>query len=121
MFQRTIAQELKKRAQKMPVIAIIGPWQSGKTTLAQATFTKHTYISLEDLKKREFAEKDPHVFFETYHNEHGIILDEIQQVPQLLSYIQVYSDQYDKLGYFILNDIFISNIFFIFIQLIKEN
>jgi predicted AAA+ superfamily ATPase len=93
---------LVELAQKMPVIAIVGPRQSGKTTLAQATFKKHRYVSLEDLKNREFAHTDPRAFFQTYHNESGIILDEIQRVPELLSYIQVHVDEYKRPGYFIL-------------------
>jgi len=97
-----MAAYLKEIAQKMPVVAIVGPRQSGKTTLAQETFKKHTYLSLEDLKIREFAQKDSDLFFQKYHNDHGIILDEIQEAPQLLSYIQTYADKYKKKGYFIL-------------------
>lgn len=94
--------KLEELAQKMPVLAIMGPRQSGKTTIARETFKKHVYVSLEQLKEREFAQEDPDLFFQRYHNEHGIILDEIQRVPELLSYIQVHVDEFKKAGYFIL-------------------
>jgi predicted AAA+ superfamily ATPase len=102
MIQRLMEKALLKRAQKLPAIAILGPRQSGKTTLAQKAFANHAYINLEDLKNRQFAQDDPYAFFKAYSNEHGIILDEIQEVPSLLSYIQVRADQEQKPGYFIL-------------------
>ncbi len=86
----------------MPVLAILGPRQSGKTTLARAAFSKHIYISLENFEEREFALRDPQHFLEVNTNEYGIILDEIQHVPQLLSYIQTRVDEAHKPGYFIL-------------------
>jgi predicted AAA+ superfamily ATPase len=102
MIARTMERHILERAKKIPVIAILGPRQSGKTTLAKKAFPKHTYISLEDLKNREFAQEDPYAFFQTYAHEDGIILDEIQEVPSLLSYIQVKADSEQKAGYFIL-------------------
>ena len=93
---------LLERAEKMPVIAILGPRQSGKTTLARTTFKNHRYVSLEEIKNREFAEKDPTAFFQNYSNEYGIIIDEIQEVPSLLSYIQIYVDEHQKPGYVVL-------------------
>lgn len=80
----------------------MGPRQSGKTTLARAVFSRHTYISLEELDNQRFATDDPRRFLELYKNDHGIILDEIQRVPTLLSYIQTYVDVNEVRGYFIL-------------------
>jgi predicted AAA+ superfamily ATPase len=80
----------------------LGPRQSGKTTLAQIAFPNYRYVSLEDLETRKFAQQDPRGFLETYHNEHGVIFDEFQHVPEILSYIQTYVDAQKKLGYFIL-------------------
>ena len=102
MIKRTMESKLLTRAEKIPVIAILGPRQSGKTTLARSTFKNHRYVSLEELKNREFAEKDPYAFFQSYSNEYGIIIDEIQEVPSLLSYIQVYVDEHQKPGYVVL-------------------
>lgn len=101
MFKRSLQKELKEYA-KFPVVAIIGPRQSGKTTLARATFRKHTYVSFENPLTREFAENDPERFLQTHENEHGIIIDEFQHIPKFLSYIQLDVDNKRRKGYFIL-------------------
>ena len=102
MIKRDVEKKLKYLATKFPVVAVLGPRQSGKTTLVQDVFKKHTYLSLEDLDVRGLAESDPRRFLEDYENKHGIILDEIQNVPSLLSYIQTYVDKQKKEGYFVL-------------------
>ena len=84
----------------MPVIAITGPRQSGKTTLIKNTFPDYPYVTLEDLEVREFAKSDPKGFL-MQHTE-GLIIDEIQYVPELFSYIQVIVDEKKKNGLFIL-------------------
>ena len=63
------------RFTKFPVVGLFGPRQSGKTTLARATFPNHVYISLEDLDHRTFAATDPRGFLDTYAQEKGIIYD----------------------------------------------
>lgn len=102
MFTRTIEPFVLKRAQKMPVIAILGPRQSGKTTLVKTVFKNHIYISLENYEEREIASTDPRRFLEANNNGHGIILDEIQHVPQLLSYLQTFVDQEHRPGYIVI-------------------
>lgn len=102
MIERDLTSALQLDAQKAPVIAILGPRQSGKTTLARSVFGQHKYISLEDLDMREFAIQDPRKFLADNHNEHGILLDEIQHVPGLLSYMQTQVDMDYRPGYFIL-------------------
>ncbi len=87
---------------KFPVVAITGPRQSGKTTLVVNTFKKHTYLSLEDPELRSFALKDPQGFLQNHENKYGIILDEFQYVPNILSYIQLEVDKKNRPGYFIL-------------------
>lgn len=94
--------EVIERFSKFPVVVILGPRQSGKTTLAQAVFKKHTYVTLEDPAIREALIKDPKKFLREYENETGIIFDEFQYAPQLLSYIQIESDAKDRPGYFVL-------------------
>jgi len=98
MLTRAIGATIIQRSKKMPVIAILGPRQSGKTTLARALFPQYTYVSLENFEMREFARLDPQRFLEAHQSAQGIILDEIQHVPQLLSYIQTYVDQEHRPG-----------------------
>jgi len=103
MIPRSLKEILKKSAQWARVISIVGPRQSGKTTLAQDTFSDYRYISLEDPTNREFAKNDPRGFLENAQkNQVGIILDEFQYVPELLSYIQLIVDQSNRTGYFVL-------------------
>ena len=102
MISRDLTEILKEAAQQFKVITILGPRQSGKTTLAQETFKNYKYISLEDLDIRAHATQDPREFLEFNKNEFGIILDEIQHVPNLLPYIQTYVDREKVNGYFIL-------------------
>ena len=102
MIPRDLSSKLSELAQKFPVIAILGPRQSGKTTLAKSIFDDHVYLSLEDINTFNFAQKDPYTFFDTHHNKNGIIIDEIQEIPNLMSYIQTYVDSHDVRGYFII-------------------
>ncbi|MBS1987953.1 ATP-binding protein [Candidatus Dependentiae bacterium] len=101
MFKRDLESTLLEYS-RFPVIAILGPRQSGKTTLAIETFKNHRYTSLEDLKTRELAQDDPEKFLRLYENEHGIIIDEFQNVPKILSYIQLEVDTKKRPGYFVL-------------------
>jgi predicted AAA+ superfamily ATPase len=94
--------KLESLAGQFPVVAIMGPRQSGKTTLARATFKDFHYISLEEFKDREFATSDPKSFLEAYSHHKGLILDEIQEAPSLLSYMQGYVDKNNKPGMFII-------------------
>jgi len=84
MIQREIARELVEAAGEYPVVTVFGPRQSGKTTLAQMTFPDKHYVSLEDPDVRMAAETDPLGFLSEM--PHGAVLDEIQRLPQLLSY-----------------------------------
>jgi uncharacterized protein len=80
----------------------MGPRQSGKTTLVKETFLAYAYVTLEDLDTRIRAKEDPRRFFATYAQEQGVIIDEIQEVPELLSYMQGVVDQAYKPGFFII-------------------
>lgn len=100
-IKRDLTAVLKKYAKKFPAIALLGPRQSGKTTLAKAIFNKHAYVLLEDLDERDFALSDPRGFLKSRRNEYGLILDEIQEAPHLLSYIQGIVDKEDIPGSFI--------------------
>ncbi len=102
MIKRKLTPALLLSASEYPIVAVLGPRQSGKTTLVIHTFPNHKYISLEDLDTREHATQDPRDFLETYKNGYGIIIDEAQHVPSLFSYIQTIVDKEKKRGYFIL-------------------
>ncbi len=86
---------------KYPVIAITGPRQSGKTTLLKSVFPGYEYVSLENLDIRNFAENDPNGFLDRYAKQ--VILDEVQRVPSLFSYIQTKVDETGEMGQFILS------------------
>jgi predicted AAA+ superfamily ATPase len=100
-FKRDLTGELQKYA-KFGVIALLGPRQSGKTTLAKYQYPNHVFLDLEDLELRVLAQDDPKGFFRKYENPFGLILDEFQNVPELLSYIKVMVDQQSRPEYFIL-------------------
>jgi uncharacterized protein len=102
MIKREITADILNGARYFPVVGILGPRQSGKTTLARDLFKKHAYLSLEDLDLRLTAKNDPRTFLLANRNDHGMIIDEFQYVPELLSYIQTMVDQDQKPGYFIL-------------------
>jgi hypothetical protein len=100
MIPRHIAPYILKYSKEYPILALVGPRQSGKTTLAKALFPSHTYISLENLDFRQQAAEDPRGFL----NDHGknLILDEVQRVPELFPYLQELVDTYQDPAQYIL-------------------
>jgi predicted AAA+ superfamily ATPase len=100
MIRRDITVELHEAAGEYPVVTLFGPRQSGKTTLVQMTFPHKAYVSLEDPDVRLAATTDPRGFLSGF--PEGGILDEIQHLPELLSYIQGIVDRKRKPGMFIL-------------------
>ncbi len=101
MIQRELASKIVEGAQKMPIIAVTGPRQSGKSTLVQAAFPNYSYSNLEDIEQRQFARDDPKGFLRKIGEK--AIIDEVQNVPELLSYIQVESDSKKIAGQYILS------------------
>ncbi len=90
-IQRDIEATIEEAAKYFPVITITGPRQSGKTTLIRHIFPNLHYYSLEDLDTRNFAMEDPVRFLHLH--EEGMILDEVHNFPDLLSYIQGIVDE----------------------------
>jgi predicted AAA+ superfamily ATPase len=101
MIERIGKKKLKQLASKFRVVAVVGPRQSGKTTLCKQTFPRKPYVSLENPDVAEFATTDPNGFLKQFKN--GAILDEVQKLPQLFSYIQQIVDEKNKSGFFILS------------------
>jgi hypothetical protein len=102
-INREIELVIKKGAKQVPIIAIIGPRQSGKSTLAKELFKNHIYLDMQDAELFDFATNDPKGFLNSYKNEHGIIIDEAQYVPKLFPQIKVEADKSPQPGYFILS------------------
>ena len=100
MIKRNITKKILEYYKQYPIISLIGPRQSGKTTLVKNIFPKKPYINLEDIENREFALNDPKGFLSQYKD--GAIIDEVQRVPELMSYIQVISDTKKKNGLYVL-------------------
>jgi uncharacterized protein len=100
MIPREISDVVKKLLRKFPFLAILGPRQSGKTTLVRHLLPDYRYVNLELPDMRDFAETDPKGFLESYQGK--VILDEVQHVPELFSYMQVASDEKKKTGEYVL-------------------
>ncbi len=100
MILRAAQSTLQTLAQGFPVLAITGPRQSGKTTLARSTFPDKPYVSLEDLDARAFAQEDPRGFLSRFGQ--GAIIDEAQRCPALFSYLQTRVDAQPRMGEFVL-------------------
>jgi predicted AAA+ superfamily ATPase len=96
MIVRHISGKIGDAAGKMPVICVTGPRQSGKTTLVKSLFPDYKYFNLEFLPHRQFAQTDAVGLLKDF--ESGIIIDEIQRVPELLSTIQFFVDEKRVVG-----------------------
>ena len=100
MIEREITGRLTSLFRQYPFVTVTGPRQSGKTTLCRAAFPNLEYANLEAPDQREFAETDPRGFLSQFTS--GAILDEIQRVPALLSYLQVLADESGHNSLFVL-------------------
>lgn len=100
MINRQLLSKLKHLAGKFPFVAITGARQTGKSTLAEMAFPDYKKVSLEDLDMRAWATEDPRGFIDAYPDH--TILDEVQRVPSLLSYLQTHADKAKKEGMYIL-------------------
>ena len=100
MIEREITEHLVSLFQQYPIVTVTGPRQSGKTTLCRQVFPDLTHVNLEQPDRREFAENDPRGFLAQLGT--GAIIDEVQRVPSLLSYLQVLVDEDGRNGLFVL-------------------
>lgn len=99
MIPRHAENILLELAKGYPAIAITGPRQSGKTTLAKHVFKNKPYVSLENPDLREMSQIDPRGFLDKY--KKGALFHEVQRSPQLFSYLQEIIDESNKPGRFV--------------------
>jgi uncharacterized protein len=100
MIQRFAENEILALAKQFKAIAIVGPRQSGKTTLVKKLFKEKPYVNLENPDTRNFALNDPRGFLSKYPD--GAVLDEAQRAPELFSYLQQVLDESESYGLFII-------------------
>ena len=100
MIPRAAHPEILSLARQFKAVAIVGPRQSGKTTLAKAIFPNKAYVNFENPDIRLFATEDPRGFLSNY--KEGAIFDEAQRVPDLFSYLQQILDESTTKGLFII-------------------
>lgn len=100
MIKREIQEKLIQLSGQFPVVAVVGPRQSGKTTLVKMTFKDKSFQNLEEPDTRLFAQNDPRSFLSS--SKSGLIIDEAQRVPDLFSYIQSIVDEKKAPGSFII-------------------
>lgn len=100
MIERIASKELTLLASQYKAVAVVGPRQSGKTTLVRHVFKDKPYVSLENPDIRRFALEDPRGFLSGY--PEGAILDEVQRTPEIFSYLQQLLDEAGQTGLFIL-------------------
>jgi len=100
MIKREAEPELINLANQFKAVAVVGPRQSGKTTLTRYLFADKPYVSLENPDMRHYALEDPRGFLSQYKD--GAVLDEIQRVPEIFSYLQQVLDEDERKGKFIL-------------------
>lgn len=100
MIERELTSKLQYLSTKFPFVAVTGARQSGKSTLTQAAFPHYKKVSLEDMDMRLWATEDPRGFIASYPDQ--TIIDEVQRVPSLLSYLQTHTDAAKKEGMYIL-------------------
>lgn len=100
MIPRHLAPYILKYSKEYPILALVGPRQSGKTTLARALFPSYKYLSLENLDLRQQAAEDPRGFFQDFGQY--LILDEVQRVPELFPYLQELVDTRQESAQYIL-------------------
>jgi predicted AAA+ superfamily ATPase len=101
MLKRDIEAICRKDLETFPIVTLTGPRQSGKSTLLRLMVPEWRYVNLEDPSQLDFASEDPKGFLNTFSDR--VLIDEVQRVPQLLSYLQVEVDRERRPGRFVLS------------------
>ncbi|MDD4158872.1 MAG: AAA family ATPase, partial [Proteiniphilum sp.] len=100
MVRRNITDKILSMGNKFPIVTLTGPRQSGKSTLLKTVLPDYNYVSMEDPDNRLFALDDPRGFIKTYPDK--TIIDEVQRVPELFSYLQTHVDHENRGGMYYL-------------------
>lgn len=96
-ISRAIEPQITGISEYYPVIIVTGPRQSGKTTMCRHLYPSYRYVNLEDLTTRRKALEDTTGFVASLGSQ--VIIDEVQNVPELMSEIQVRVDADPSLKY----------------------
>lgn len=99
MIPRVLTAKVVQASRHFPIVSVMGPRQSGKTTLVRSAFPKADYVSFEDADIRRNVEQDPRGFLSSFRQM--LIIDEVQRIPDVFSYIQGIVDERGKNGQFI--------------------
>lgn len=102
-IKRDLSKVIRLGVKQSPIVAIIGPRQSGKSTLIKKMFPDYVYLDMQDAELFDFANKDPKGFLNSYKNNTGVIIDEAQYAPNLFPQLKVEVDKDQKVGYYILS------------------
>ncbi len=102
-IERDLEKIIKSGASQVPIIAVIGPRQSGKSTLIKKMFKNYVYLDMQDAELFDFANSDPKGFLNSYKDEAGVIIDEAQYVPNLFAQLKVEVDKDPRPGYYVLS------------------
>ncbi|MFZ4099337.1 MAG: ATP-binding protein [Chlamydiia bacterium] len=102
MLPRQETTTIQRYASKFPVIGVLGPRQSGKTTLVRAAFPDHRYVNLDLITEAQAAAQDPEGFLRLKPSAAGLIIDEAQNVPELFSTLLPLVDEDQRPGRYIL-------------------
>lgn len=100
-YSRDVAKQIDKLIKGFPVISVTGPRQSGKTTFLKHYFSKYDYFNLENPQTRALIENDPSQFIKLH--PQNIVVDEVQRIPDFLSYIQSHVDETQEIGSIIIS------------------
>ena len=102
-IERDLEKIIKSGAKQVPIVAVIGPRQSGKSTLIKKMFKDYVYLDMQDAEIFDFANSDPKGFLNSYKNEVGVIIDEAQYAPNLFAQLKVEVDKNPRPGYYVLS------------------
>lgn len=103
MFERFIKNKIFNALEDTPVVYIMGPRQSGKTTIVNDIIDDNwKYVSFDDSAQLNIAKADPVGFIRELSKNHPVVLDEVQRLPEIFVSIKQAVDENRTPGKFIL-------------------